>query len=60
MISNEESDANFDASISPATADIYRNIFKNVDMDSSKLMEPLRVKTNSNYGGFPRNASFHI
>lgn len=40
VISNEESDANFDASISPATADIYRNIFKNVDMDSSKLMEP--------------------
>ena len=41
VISNEASDANFDASFSPATADIYRNIFKNVDMDSSKLMEPI-------------------
>lgn len=40
IISNEASDANFDASFSPETADIYRNIFKNVDMDSSKLMEP--------------------
>lgn len=40
VISNEASDANFDASFSPTTADIYRNIFKNVDMDSSKLMEP--------------------
>ncbi len=40
VISNEESDANFDASFSPATAEIYRNIFKNVDQDSSKLMEP--------------------
>ncbi len=40
VISNEASDANFDASFSPETADIYRNIFKNVDMDSSKLMEP--------------------
>ncbi|MGE7842196.1 alpha-amylase family glycosyl hydrolase [Lysinibacillus sp. NPDC093712] len=40
VISNEESDANFDASFSPATAEIYRNIFKNVDKDSSKLMEP--------------------
>ncbi|WP_238601991.1 alpha-amylase family glycosyl hydrolase [Lysinibacillus parviboronicapiens] len=41
VIANEESDANFDTNFSPATADIYRNIFKNVDMDSSKLMEPL-------------------
>ncbi|KUF35333.1 Glycosidase [Lysinibacillus sp. TC-37] len=40
VIANEESDADFDATFSPATADIYRNIFKNVDMDSSKLMEP--------------------
>ncbi|MGE7090204.1 alpha-amylase family glycosyl hydrolase [Lysinibacillus sp. NPDC048646] len=40
VIANEESDANFDANFSPATADIYRNIFKNVDMDSSKLMDP--------------------
>ncbi len=40
VISNEESGANFDASFSPATAEIYRNLFKNVDMDSSKLMEP--------------------
>ncbi|MDM5231878.1 alpha-amylase family glycosyl hydrolase [Lysinibacillus pakistanensis] len=40
IISNEASDANFDASFSPETADIYRNIFKNVDMDSSKLLEP--------------------
>lgn len=40
VISNEESDANFDLTFSQATADIYRNIFKNVDMDSSKLMEP--------------------
>ena len=40
VISNEASDANFDASFSPETVDIYRNIFKNVDMDSSKLMEP--------------------
>jgi len=41
IISNEESDANFDASFSPTTADIYRNIFKNVELDSSKLIEPL-------------------
>ena len=40
VIANEESDADFDATFSPVTADIYRNIFKNVDMDSSKLMEP--------------------
>lgn len=40
VIANEESDADFDATFSPVTADIYRNIFKNVDMDSSKLMQP--------------------
>lgn len=40
VIANEESDANFDATFSQETADIYRNIFKNVDMDSAKLMEP--------------------
>ncbi|WP_230875016.1 alpha-amylase family glycosyl hydrolase [Lysinibacillus cavernae] len=40
VIANEESDADFDATFSPAAADVYRNIFKNVDMDSSKLMEP--------------------
>ena len=41
VIANEESDANFDATFSQATADIYRNIFKNVDMDSTKLMDPV-------------------
>ncbi|KOS66711.1 alpha-amlyase [Lysinibacillus contaminans] len=41
VIANEESDANFDATFSLATADIYRNILKNVDMDSTKLMEPV-------------------
>lgn len=41
VITNEESDANFDATFSPATADVYRNIFKTVDMDSTKLMEPI-------------------
>lgn len=40
VISNEESDANFDAAFTPAIAEIYRHMFKNVDMDSSKLMEP--------------------
>lgn len=41
VIANEESDANFDATFSQATADVYRNIFKNVDMDSSKIMNPV-------------------
>ncbi len=40
VITNEASEADFDATFSPATAEIYRNIFKNVDMDSSKLTEP--------------------
>lgn len=41
VIANEESDANFDATFSQATADVYRNIFENVDMDSSKIMNPV-------------------
>ncbi|MFJ7735930.1 alpha-amylase family glycosyl hydrolase [Lysinibacillus sp. NPDC097287] len=41
VIANEESDANFDAAFSTATADVYRNIFKTVDMDSTKLMDPV-------------------
>ena len=41
VIANEESDANFDAAFSQATADVYRNIFKNVDMDSSQILNPV-------------------
>lgn len=37
VISNEESDAHFDASYYEETNKIYRNIFKNVDLDSSNL-----------------------
>lgn len=37
VISNEESDAHFDASFYEETNKIYRNIFKNVDLDSSNL-----------------------
>ena len=44
VISNEESDANFDATFSQATADVYRNIFKNVDLDSSQIMNPVSGK----------------
>ena len=44
VIANEESNAKFDATFSQATADVYRNIFKNVDMDSSKLMDPVSVE----------------
>ncbi|MEG0259208.1 MAG: alpha-amylase family glycosyl hydrolase [Lysinibacillus sp.] len=41
IISNEESDAKFDAIFEAATNGIYRDIFKNVDRDSSKLLEPV-------------------
>ncbi|GLC87756.1 alpha-amylase family glycosyl hydrolase [Lysinibacillus piscis] len=40
IISNVDSDANFDATVSTATAAIYQQIFKNVDEDSSQLMAP--------------------
>ena len=39
VISNEESDANFDAKFYHETTDIYRNIFKNVDQDTSNLLK---------------------
>lgn len=39
VISNEESDANFDAKFYNETTDIYRNIFKNVDLDTSNLLK---------------------
>ena len=37
VISNEQSDADFDAKFYADTEDIYRNIFKNVDLDSSAI-----------------------
>ncbi|MEO4054237.1 alpha-amylase family glycosyl hydrolase [Solibacillus sp. CAU 1738] len=39
IISNEESDANFDAKFYNETNEIYRNIYKNVDLDSSNLLK---------------------
>lgn len=39
VISNEESDANFDAKFYNETTDIYRNIYKNVDMDTNDLLK---------------------
>lgn len=42
VISNEESDANFDATFSSDTNAIYRDIFKNVDRESSKLDIPYK------------------
>ena len=41
VISNEESDANFDASYYEDTYEIYRSIYKNVDQDSSEQMKNL-------------------
>lgn len=39
VISNENSDANFDASFYEDTDDIFRNVYKNVDLDSSNLLK---------------------
>lgn len=39
VISNEESDANFDAKYYNDTNEIFRNIYKNVDIDSSEQMK---------------------
>ncbi|QOV10553.1 alpha-amylase family glycosyl hydrolase [Viridibacillus arvi] len=41
VLSSEDSHANFDMSINKETIDIYQSIFKNVDMDSSKVEQPL-------------------
>lgn len=41
VIADAESNADFDATFSEATNDVYRNIFKNVDQDSSRFEEPL-------------------
>lgn len=43
VISNEASDADFDATYSGETNAIYRDIFKNVDRDSSKLEAPYKA-----------------
>ena len=37
IISNEESDADFDAKLLVDQENLYRNMFKNVDLDTSKL-----------------------
>lgn len=39
VISNEESDANFDAKFYGEVSEIFRNIYKNVDEDSSELLK---------------------
>lgn len=39
VISNENSDADFDAKFYEDTADIFRNVYKNVDLDSSNLLK---------------------
>jgi len=38
VISNEESDANFDANYFSETTEAFRNVYKNVDEDSSTLL----------------------
>lgn len=38
VISNEQSDANFDANYFSETTEAFRNVFKNVDEDSSNLL----------------------
>ncbi|MFC7685658.1 alpha-amylase family glycosyl hydrolase [Ureibacillus sp. GCM10028918] len=38
VITNEESDANFDANYSSETTEAFRNVYKNVDQDSSNLL----------------------
>ncbi|QCR31569.1 alpha-amylase family glycosyl hydrolase [Lysinibacillus sp. SGAir0095] len=38
VISNEESDANFDAKYFSETTESFRNVYKNVDQDSSNLL----------------------
>ena len=43
VISNEDSDADFDATFSKETNEIYRNIFKNADRDSSKAEIPYKA-----------------
>ncbi|WP_042471209.1 alpha-amylase family glycosyl hydrolase [Bacillus ndiopicus] len=39
VISNEVSDANFDAKFTADAADIYRNMFKNVDLPTNDLLK---------------------
>jgi len=39
VISNEDSDANFDASYYSDTSETFRNIYKNVDLDSSEQLK---------------------
>lgn len=43
VISNEDSKANFDATFSSETNAIYRDIFKNVDRNSSKFEAPYKA-----------------
>lgn len=38
VISNEESDANFDANYFSETTEAFRNVYKNIDVDSSDLL----------------------
>lgn len=38
VIANEESDANFDANYISQTTEAFRNVYKNVDVDSSDLL----------------------
>ncbi|MFJ8261786.1 alpha-amylase family glycosyl hydrolase [Rummeliibacillus sp. NPDC094406] len=46
VISNEESEADFDLEYNPKTIDTYQSIFKNVDEDSSKVEEPYKAYVN--------------
>ncbi|WP_102692895.1 alpha-amylase family glycosyl hydrolase [Rummeliibacillus pycnus] len=46
VISNEDSDANFDMDYKKQTIDTYQSIFKNVDEDSSKLEDPFKAYVN--------------
>lgn len=46
VISNEESDANFDLDYNPQEIATYQSIFQNVNEDSSKVEEPFKAFAN--------------
>lgn len=56
IISNEESDANFDAKYYADTQEIYRNIYKNVDLDSTHI--DAHVEEYINGDGIPTQLMF--
>ncbi|MBK3494881.1 hypothetical protein JFL43_08405 [Viridibacillus sp. YIM B01967] len=46
VISTDKSDADFDMTVNNETVDIFQSIFKNVDLDSSKVEQPLAPMIN--------------